>query len=34
MKGEMECWSTGVLGFKCITPLLHHSSIAFIVMME
>ena len=22
----MECWSTGVRG-KCITPLLHHSSL-------
>jgi hypothetical protein len=23
---EMECWNIGVLGFKNITPLLHHSS--------
>ena len=23
----MECWNIGVLGFRSITPLLHHSII-------
>src|SRR5437867_11606747 len=23
--GMLEYWSIGMLGFKCITPLLHHS---------
>jgi len=28
----MECWSMGALeGFKCSTPLLHHSSIPVLV---
>ena len=28
MARKMECWSIGVLGFKCITPLLQYSGLS------
>ena len=31
--GEMECWSVGVLGFRSITPLLHHSGTPIFVAL-
>jgi hypothetical protein len=34
LNGVLEYGSIGVLGFECITPLLHHSSTRFFTILE